>query len=134
MKDVWSLVLTLWLAAQAVLQAATPDLKDVAYDDEDEAQRLDVYLAKSEKPAPVMVYIHGGAWRAGSKNPIPAFLAEAHAEGWLAVVSEEYRFTDVAPHPQEALDEITKKGATHFGLFNVDMPSLNRSKPSRVNY
>ena len=81
-----------------------PDFRDVAYDNDDPAQVLDVYLAKSETPAPVMVYIHGGGWRAGTKNRIPGFLAKANAEGWLAVVSVEYRFTNVAPHPAQVDD------------------------------
>ena len=92
------------LLAGGHLLAARPDFKDVAYDDDHKAQMLDVYLAKSDKPAPVMIHIHGGGWRAGSKNRIPGFLAKANDEGWLAVVSVEYRFTDVAPHPAQVDD------------------------------
>lgn len=90
--------------ATVFANAAAPDHKDLAYDHDDKAQVLDVYLAKGKKPAPVMVYIHGGGWRAGSKNRIPTFLAEANAEGWLAIVAVEYRFTDVAPHPAQVDD------------------------------
>ena len=97
------------IAANAVAQQLaplTPDFRDVAYDDENPAQRLDVYQAKSSDPAPkpVMVYIHGGGWRAGSKDRIPGFLAKGVQEGWLSVVSVEYRFTDVAPHPAQTND------------------------------
>ncbi len=79
-------------------------LKDIAYDDDHAAQKLDVYLAKSEEPAPAMVFIHGGGWRGGSKKHVPGFLRKAHAEGWLAVVAVEYRFTDVAVHPAQVDD------------------------------
>jgi acetyl esterase/lipase len=87
-------------------QAATTTLthKDVAYDDAHVAQKLDVYLAKSDKPMPTMVYIHGGGWRAGSKNRIPGWLMNAVQGGWLSVISVEYRFTDVAPHPTQVND------------------------------
>lgn len=78
--------------------------KDVAYDDDHPAQRLDVYLAKSDRPVPAMVYIHGGGWRAGSKNRLPGWLTAAVSDGWLSVVSVEYRFTDVAPHPAQVND------------------------------
>ncbi len=79
-------------------------LKDIAYANKDPAQKIDVYLAKSEKPAPVMVFIHGGGWHAGSKNGVPVFLRKANAEGWLTVVSVEYRFTQVAVHPAQVED------------------------------
>ena len=78
--------------------------KDVAYDDAHVAQKVDVYLAESDKPMPAMIYIHGGGWRAGSKNRVPAWLMSAVQEGWLSVVSVEYRFTDVAPHPAQVND------------------------------
>ncbi|MEQ8785171.1 MAG: alpha/beta hydrolase [Pirellulaceae bacterium] len=91
-------------ATLAQAPAVSPTHKDVAYDDDDPAQKLDVYLAKSDKPTPVMVYIHGGGWRAGSKNRIPAWLQQAVSEGWLSVVAVEYRFTNVAPHPAQVND------------------------------
>ncbi len=79
--------------------------KDIAYDDEHASQILDFYPAKkTDKPAPVMVFIHGGGWRGGSKKDIPRFLTKANADGWLALVSVEYRFTDVAPHPAQVDD------------------------------
>ena len=79
--------------------------RNISYDDDHaEAQRLDCYLAKSDKPVPVMIYIHGGGWRAGSKDRIPEFLARAVREGWLSVISVEYRFTDVAIHPAQVND------------------------------
>jgi len=86
------------------VSAAKPDHLNVAYDDDHKSQMLDVYLAQTDKPAPVMIYIHGGGWRGGSKNRIPGFLARANDEGWLAVISVEYRFTDVAIHPAQVDD------------------------------
>ncbi|MDF1858863.1 MAG: alpha/beta hydrolase [Verrucomicrobiales bacterium] len=79
-------------------------LRDIAYDDEHEAQVLDVYRVESKEPSPVMLYIHGGGWRAGSKNRIPGFLARGVEEGIYSVVSVEYRFTDVAVHPAQVND------------------------------
>lgn len=88
--------------AQARL--ATPSHKDVPYDDDHSSQCVDVYLAESDKPTPAMIYIHGGGWRAGSKNNIPGWLKAFVADGQLSVVSVEYRFTDVAPHPAQVND------------------------------
>ena len=85
-------------------RAIEPTHRDVAYDNDHPAQCLDVYQATSATPTPVVVYIHGGGWRGGSKRGIPGFLASAVNEGWLSVVAVEYRFTDVAPHPAQARD------------------------------
>jgi acetyl esterase/lipase len=84
--------------------AQAPAHSDVAYDDDHAAQCLDVYLAKSDKPTPAMIYIHGGAWRAGSKKSVPGWLRAFVAEGKLSVVAVEYRFTDVATHPAQVDD------------------------------
>jgi len=32
---------------------------------------LDLYLPEGKGAAPLIVYVHGGAWRAGSKNSMP---------------------------------------------------------------
>lgn len=105
MKKLIATLIATGLLASGANAAVKPDHKDVAYDNDHKAQALDVYLAKSsDASAPCMVYIHGGGWRAGSKNRIPAWLARLHAEGWLAVVSVEYRFTDVATHPAQVDD------------------------------
>lgn len=84
--------------------AQAPTHADVAYDDDHSSQCLDVYLVKADKPTPVMVYIHGGGWRAGSKKNVPGWLMKFVAEGKLSVVSVEYRFTDVATHPAQVDD------------------------------
>ncbi len=83
---------------------AAATFRDVAYNDKDPAQKLDVYLAKSDQPTAAMIFIHGGGWRAGSKNNVPSWLRQAVQDGWLSVLSVEYRFTDVAPHPTQTDD------------------------------
>jgi acetyl esterase/lipase/regulation of enolase protein 1 (concanavalin A-like superfamily) len=99
---------TCWLAstssalAQASKSSATE--KDVAYDNAHSSQKLDVYLAESDTPLPAMIHIHGGGWRGGSKNAVPGWLLDAVRARWLSVVSVEYRFSDVAPHPAQVRD------------------------------
>lgn len=92
------------LSSMAGAQKLSPTHKDVAYNDTHPAQKLDVYLAESDKPTPVMVFIHGGGWRAGSKSRVPAWLLDGVRQGKFSVVSVEYRFTDVAPHPAQVND------------------------------
>jgi acetyl esterase/lipase len=84
--------------------AQQPPHQDLAYDDDNPAQKLDVYLAETEEVLPVMVYIHGGGWRAGSKNRVPQWLVNGVEESQFNVVSVEYCFTDVAPHPAQTDD------------------------------
>ncbi|MCX7886472.1 MAG: alpha/beta hydrolase [Verrucomicrobiae bacterium] len=67
-----------------------------------ERQRLDLYLPdKSEGLLPVIVWIHGGAWKTGSKEKCPAV--------WLvtkgyAVASINYRLSQHAPFPAQLQD------------------------------
>src|SRR5204862_7913333 len=51
-------------------------------------QVLDFYQARSDRPTPVVFYIHGGGWQAGDKriNPGP-FLGKG-----ISVVAINYRY------------------------------------------
>lgn len=93
-----------WIAVPLRAQGQEPTEKNVAYDNGHSSQVLDFYRAKSETPSPAMIYIHGGGWRAGSKDRIPRFLTKMLIEGGISVVSVEYRFTDVAVHPAQVND------------------------------
>ena len=95
---------TIFLMTANAVFGQQPTSVNIAYDNDHPAQCLDVYLAKSEKPTPVIVYIHGGGWRAGSKQHVPRWLRKFVTDGEVSVVSVEYRFTDVATHPAQVND------------------------------
>jgi acetyl esterase/lipase len=62
---------------------------------------LDLYLPQnSDKPA-LIVWVHGGAWRSGSKSSMP--LSSLVTRGY-AVASVDYRLTPVAPFPAQIHD------------------------------
>jgi acetyl esterase/lipase len=61
---------------------------------------VDVYLPAGVRHPPLVVYVHGGAWNAGSKSQYPAFLVERG----FAVASVDFRSTDVAPFPANVHD------------------------------
>jgi acetyl esterase/lipase len=68
----------------------------------DVALRLDLYLPeKDEGAGPLVVWVHGGAWQAGSKDNCP--IVPMVARGY-AVASIGYRLTDVAPFPAQIAD------------------------------
>lgn len=51
-------------------------------------QVLDFYPAKSDKPTPVVFYIHGGGWRGGDKKTNP----QAFLDQGISVVAINYRY------------------------------------------
>jgi acetyl esterase/lipase len=66
---------------------------------------LDLYLPSAAKtaktPPALLVWIHGGGWRSGTKDRCP--LAHQAARGY-AVASVEYRLSPVAPFPAQIED------------------------------
>ncbi len=102
----WTWIFTFCIVVAATRTGLTqaPSHSDIAYDDDHPSQCVDVYLAKSDKRTPAMIYIHGGGWRAGSKKSVPGWLRSFVAAGQLSVVAVEYRFTDVATHPAQVND------------------------------
>lgn len=67
-----------------------------------ERNKLDLYLPSvAEKPLPVVVWIHGGAWRAGGKEGCPAVGLVARG---YAVASINYRLSQHAVFPAQIED------------------------------
>ncbi|HEX8912347.1 MAG TPA: alpha/beta hydrolase [Humisphaera sp.] len=69
----------------------------------DKAQRLDLFVPEkpSDKPLPLIIWVHGGGWQGGNKSGArPKYLV---AQGF-AVASVEYRFSQVAKFPAQIQD------------------------------
>src|SRR5262249_12628746 len=64
-------------------------------------QTLDLYLPSAEQPVPLIIWIHGGAWRVGSKeDDLPLdYLAQG-----CAVASINYRLSQHALFPAQIED------------------------------
>jgi acetyl esterase/lipase len=56
-------------------------------------QVLDFYKAESDKPTPLVFYIHGGGWTHGEKQPVGV---ANYLKAGISVVSIQYRFTSDA--------------------------------------
>jgi acetyl esterase/lipase len=71
--------------------------------DGDSAQELDIYFPekRADKPQPLLVWIHGGGWAAGSKAQVP-YLNQL-PRGYI-VASIEYRFSQKAHFPAQIQD------------------------------
>lgn len=82
-------------------------LSDLAYDAASESQKLDLYLPAGEGPFPVVVYIHGGAFRFGDKRePFAGFRADVDLlRGMgIALASINYRMSGEARFPAAVRD------------------------------
>jgi acetyl esterase/lipase len=76
----------LWVATQSRADELK-QLTNVAYGSHPR-QVLDFYPAKSDKPTPVVLYIHGGGWQGGDKRTNPkGFLGKG-----ISVVAINYRY------------------------------------------
>jgi acetyl esterase/lipase len=67
----------------------------------DSALKLDLHLPTGKLRSPLIVWIHGGAWRSGSKKDMP--LGKLVAEGY-AIASVDYRLSTEAKFPAQAHD------------------------------
>jgi acetyl esterase/lipase len=86
MKRLVLLIATLLFVTQSRAEEIQTIL-DLPYGDHPR-QVLDFYPAKSDKPTPVVFYIHGGGWQGGDKKTNPnAFLAKG-----ISVVAINYRY------------------------------------------
>ena len=63
--------------------------------------RLDLYLPDSVDNPPLVVWVHGGAWRAGSRESVNAI---GLVERGFAIASVSYRLSPVAPYPAQIHD------------------------------
>lgn len=97
------LTLALLALAAATQNRPAPDVRDAAYGDHPR-HVIDLYKAMSDTPTPLVIYIHGGGFRAGSKKSVsPALVAGCLKEG-ISVAAIQYRLTDSAPYPAAMLD------------------------------
>lgn len=69
-----------------------PTVADYAYGSDSERQRFDFWKAKSEKPTPVVLLIHGGGWVNGDKKSYGANVINKYLDAGISVAAVNYRF------------------------------------------
>jgi len=102
-----------------------PTYLDVAYGAH-EKQRFDIWTVKGPKPAPLVLFIHGGGFRGGDKRGVNGPLVDRLLAAGIAVASLNYRLTDVGPFPMQMRDCAR---ALQFIRFNAERYHID---PKRV--
>jgi acetyl esterase/lipase len=69
-----------------------PTAANFAYAHDSERQVFDFWKAESDKPAPVVLLIHGGGWRAGDKSGYSDKYVKSFVKAGIAVAALNYRF------------------------------------------
>lgn len=107
--------------AKPAAVAPKPDIADGKYGDF-AANTFDFWKPKSKKPAPLVVYIHGGGLSSGDKAKISANQINKMLEGGLAVMSINYRLTPEAVFPQHYMDaaRAIQYARYHAKELNID--------------
>jgi acetyl esterase/lipase len=80
-----------------------PDVENLHYGPA-AMQDLDLYLAKSAKPAPLVLYFFPGGFVVGNKNTVSPYLLDSCKKAGITVAAIDYRYIKTAPFPGPFLD------------------------------
>lgn len=96
-------------------------IRDLAYvSGGDARQKLDLYLPKSDGPLPLVIWVHGGGWRQGTKGGnLPALRLTRLG---YAVASIDYRLSGDAKFPAQIEDckAAVRWLRAHAKKYNLD--------------
>lgn len=81
----------------------TPDLADVKYGPHGR-NVLDLWQARSDTPTPLVVFIHGGGFRGGSKEGVPVGLLTRLLAKGISVMAINYRLSPEVSFPAHYMD------------------------------
>jgi len=122
----WCLAFAASAAAAAVPEARSiPNIPYASVDGR--TLLLDLHLPASEHPAPLVIYLHGGAWRMGDKAEVPPFLMQSG----FAVASLDFRSSEEARFPANVHDikagvRFLRASAARFG-YRADRIAISGS-------
>ena len=109
------------LQRQQLSRTPPPDYANVTYGPHGR-NVMDVWLARSEKPAPVVFFIHGGGFVGGDKSGMdPELLRMYLDQGWNAA-SINYRYSTQAAYPAPMRDgaRAVQFLRAHAAAFHAD--------------
>jgi len=122
-RSAFILLAVCWIFDPSLLEAEVNIQKDIEYARVgDHSLRLDLHRPAEEGPHALIVWVHGGAWRSGSKDFMP--LGDLLSKGY-AVASVDYRLSPVAPFPAQVHDI---KAAIRFLRANAETYTLKTER------
>lgn len=86
---------------------------------------FDLWLPKTKKPAPLVVYIHGGGFVGGDKDKLSANVLKRLLDSGVAVMAINYSLLPAYVYPQAYLDCAR---AIQFARYNAKAWNLDKSK------
>jgi acetyl esterase/lipase len=102
-----------------------PDLADLKYGPH-QRNVLDLWKARSDKPTPLVVFIHGGGFHGGSKDLLSAKLLDLLLKSGISVMAINYRLSPEIQFPAHYMDCAR---AIQFARFNAKEWNID---PKRV--
>jgi len=99
---------------------------------------FDFYAAKSDKPTPLIIYIHGGAWNKGDEDLLEILGTEKQllSEGFSLVsidyrlANKKFKYTKQIGDTEKAIDFMLKNS----NYFNIDTQKIGFIGPSSGGY
>ncbi|RAJ09972.1 acetyl esterase/lipase [Arenibacter echinorum] len=90
---------------KVVIPETIQEYKDLVYKTIDSTSlKLDIYQHKAiKKDAPLIIFIHGGAWEKGKKSNVLHYLISYAQKGYVTATIQ-YRLSGVAKYPAQILD------------------------------
>jgi acetyl esterase/lipase len=98
-----------------------PDHANVSYGPH-ERNVFDLWSARSARPAPLVIYYHGGGFRGGDKRTLPPELLKRLLDAGVSVAAANYRLSDAAPFPAQMHDSARALQfiRLHAAKYNID--------------
>lgn len=99
------------------------EYKDVIYKTTDSLDlKLDIYHSKDIKAdAPLLIFVHGGAWKKGNKHDYLVYLISYAKKGYITA-TVQYRLTDIAKYPAQLYDveDAVRWLKSNAGEYHID--------------